>query len=84
MGPRWLSTGVGIEATALTIDYLFRGWPFRKHYFEGTDFTLGPVKSGLGKYFHREGCLLYHEFLDGRWWDWETFAIYREGNDEIQ
>lgn len=78
MRPESVGSGVGVEALAVLVEYLFCGWPLRKIYFEGTRFTLSGVLSGIDKYFSLEGRLVDHEYLDSRYWDWMTFAIYRK------
>ncbi len=71
-------TGLGFEATALFLTYLFLNWPFRKLYFEMPAYNQEFIMSGVDRYFKEEGRLKSHEFLLGRYWDHVTYAIYRD------
>ena len=72
--------GVGaIEGFALFARYVFRYWPFRKLYVEAPEPNVAQyasiVKLGL---FKEEGRFRDHYYYDHNYWDFITFALYRE------
>lgn len=76
-GPRTHSPlmllGVGIF-----IHYVFTCWPFRKLYFETTEYNYSQFASGAGDLFEVEGRLREHRFVAGRYWDELILGISRE------
>lgn len=67
-----------IEGLALLISHLFEGWPFRKVYFETDEDLAQQFHSLFDRVdFPLEGRLRGHVFLDGRYLDQLTFALYR-------
>ena len=50
-----LGSGLMVEAVALAIDYAFETWPWRKLYLEVPEYNLESFRSGLDRYFVREG-----------------------------
>ena len=67
-----------LDATALFLVYLFRTWPIRKVYYEMLEFNFARISSGAGRHFTVEGCLIDHEYHDGRLWNFYTLAVYRQ------
>jgi RimJ/RimL family protein N-acetyltransferase len=66
------------EAFGLAIEYLFKGWPFRKIYLEVADYNLNQFGSILRRFAREEGRLRDHLYLDRRWWDLVLIAIWRD------
>lgn len=83
MEPRYLDTGVGMEAMALLLDYAFAGWDFRKIYLEASEITYRSFESGRDRYFEVEGCLKEHLYAHGRHWNQYLLAFYRTTFDEV-
>lgn len=67
-----------MRGIALLLDYLFRGWPFRKVYFEVPEYNLGQLASGVGSLFVEEARLPDYLFLDGRYWSLSFLTVSRE------
>jgi len=78
MRPSILRTGIGTEAMYLFIVYLFKTWDFHKLYFEVLEFNVEQFASGIGKYFHEEGCYRDHHYYDGKRWNQHVFGLYRD------
>lgn len=76
--PRLIGSGIGMEAMALFLNYLFTTWDFRKIYFESLSFNFIQFRSGLGKHFHQEGLLRGHYYFADRYWDNHILALYRD------
>lgn len=72
-----------VEAVTIMIDYLFQGWPFRKIYFECADYNTDQFDSFLKRCTH-EGTLRDHLYLDGRYWDLGTWAVWRDQWPDIR
>lgn len=79
LAPSLEKQGWVLDATALFLVFLFQTWPFRKIYYEMLEFNYARIASGEGRHFCIEGRLREHEFHDGRYWDFFTLAVYREG-----
>ncbi len=62
---------------ALFLEYVFRGWSFRKLYFELPEFNLAQFSRGVNRLFVEEGRLREHLYYDGRFWDKVILALYR-------
>ncbi len=77
-GPAGPSGRHVMRAVALLLDYLFRGWPFRKIYFEVPEYNLGQFGSGVGSLFVEEARLPDYVFLDGRYWSLTFLTVSRE------
>jgi RimJ/RimL family protein N-acetyltransferase len=69
---------VGIESSALLIDYLFATWNFNKLYADVAEFNLPQFKSIVGRYASIEGRLKGHLWYGGRSWDQVILAVYRD------
>ena len=67
-----------MEGLRLFVSYLFRTFPLRKLYGVALDANLDQYRSILGGVAHEEGRLRDHEYLDGRYVDLVTLALYRE------
>jgi len=78
MRPDLWSTGVGMKAVGLLIDYLFSIAPFRKLYADSVEYSYIRFSRGASKFFHVEGVLRAHHYFDGVWWDKYLLAIYRD------
>ncbi|MHB8262195.1 MAG: GNAT family N-acetyltransferase [Acidimicrobiales bacterium] len=78
MRPSMLRTGIGAEAMFLFLVYLFKTWDFHKLYFEVLEFNVEQFASGIGKYFHEEGCYRDHHYYDGKRWNQHVFGLYRD------
>ncbi len=78
MHPNVLRTGIGIEAMYLFLIYLFKTWDFHKLYFEVLEYNVGHFASGIGRYFHEEGCYRDHHYYDGKRWRQYVFGLYRD------
>ena len=76
--PRTHGTGLAMHGAALFVNYVFSVFDLRKLYAESLDPSFRRFKSGLGRYFHQEGCLRGHEYLDGEYVDMHLLAMYRE------
>lgn len=63
---------------ALTIEYVFGCWDFKKLYVEVAEYNQVQFASGIGKWLQPEGRLRDHLVLGGRRWDSLIFAIYQE------
>lgn len=74
--PNIHGTGLAISAVHLFIEYIFKGWAFRKLYFEVPEFNYLQFASGEGKLFQLEGRLREHDYYDGRYWDRLFLAVY--------
>ena len=78
MSTRTHTTGVGLEALALLIDFIFERYPLRKLYAETIEYNFAQFAGGVGKYFEIEGHMKGHEIHDGVPWDNYLLAITRE------
>jgi diamine N-acetyltransferase len=76
--------GVGVAATALLIDYLFKQLPLRKIYFEVFDFNPNVVRIWRKLGLIEEGLLKGDRYWDGAYWDLHIFALYREAWPDIR
>jgi len=73
-----LGTGT-LEGVVLALRYLFVCWPFRKVYLEAPEFNVPQFASAVASgVLVEEGRLRAHRYFDGRYWDYLTFAIYRD------
>lgn len=59
------------------MDYSFRTLGLRKVYIEALEFNL-PQFSALSHIATEEGRLREHEFHQGRYWDFVTYAVTAE------
>lgn len=75
--------GLMVEATGLLISYLFLAFPFRKIYMESLRENYAKFSSGEGRLFNVEAQLLEHEYVDGRYADMVTVAVYRRDWPEL-
>jgi RimJ/RimL family protein N-acetyltransferase len=67
------------DSTMLLINYLFRGWNFRKVYAETTERHIDRLFPGaINRYVRVEARLPRHEFFDGRYWEGCILALYRD------
>jgi hypothetical protein len=73
-----VGSGLMVEAVVLGLHYAFETWPWRKLYLEVAEPNLARFRSGVDRFFAREGTLTEHVFLDGRYWDVHVLAITRE------
>jgi hypothetical protein len=64
-----------LEGASLFIEHVFSVFPFRKLYAEGAVSAIGNRPQEM---FVEEGRLRNHCFVDGRWEDFVTYALYRE------
>lgn len=71
------------DANLLFVNYLFRGWNFRKLYGESGEKSMASAMGGNEKYFRIEGCLKEHEYFDGKYWDSYTVALYRSDWEQL-
>lgn len=78
MAPRYIRTGLGIEATAVFLNYVLTTWNLRKIYLESIKYNYELIGSGVGTVFKEEGCLEGHQYFDGKYWDLHILAIYRD------
>jgi RimJ/RimL family protein N-acetyltransferase len=76
--PAYANRGVGMEATALLIDFLFRVWPLRKLYTHTPEWNMSQFGSVIGRVLREEGRLREHEFYYDRFWDLIILALTRE------
>lgn len=67
-----------LRGAMLLLDHLFRGWPFRKVYFEVPEYNLPQFSSGIGSLLTEEARLDDYLYLDGRYWSMCFLAITRE------
>lgn len=79
VAPRHVHTGTGLEAFLLLMEYLFRGWPFRKLYAETMEFDYEQFRSAERSGLYRvEGRLREHTYYVDRYWDQLLLAFYRD------
>jgi len=78
IGARDAGAGI-LEGLALFLRFLIRQWPFRKIYFETPQYNVEQfqtaVTSGLLK---EEGRLKGHVYFLDRYWDFITYAAYKD------
>lgn len=67
-----------MEGILMFVDYLFKNWNFRKIYAETPEFSASQFASGAGSLFVEEGRLSQHQFHQGKYWDYITYALTRE------
>jgi RimJ/RimL family protein N-acetyltransferase len=72
------SYGMGVVISTIFIEYLFNTFPLRKIYFEMPEFNLKSIKSAVDRFFLEESRLKNHFFAYGRYWDYLTYALYRQ------
>lgn len=65
-----------VQGAVLFLSYVFTVWQIRKLYFEAYEFNLRQFRSLIGRWMQEEGRLHEHFFLDGRYWDLVTLALY--------
>lgn len=77
VGRRYLSTGVGVEATLLFLEFVFEAYPIDKICIEvqARNLRLTP---GLHRLLTHEGTFLRHMNILGEWVDLSVFALFRE------
>ncbi len=83
MDPSVQGSGLGIEAIAVFIHYLFVSLPYRKLYANAIEESYRFFASGDGRFFYVEGRLREHEFYNGSFRDRLTLAVYRDEWREI-
>ena len=76
--------GVGVVATALLTDFLFKQMPLRKIYFEVFDFNAAVVRIWRKLGLAEEGLLKADRYWDGTYWDLHIFALYREAWPDLR
>lgn len=75
--PSAINTGLGIEAAAVFLEYLFNVYPLKKVYFEVPGFALKSYSSIIRTNGAREeGRLTDHYFHFGKSWDQHILAVY--------
>lgn len=67
-----------MEGILIFVDYLFQNWNFRKVYAETPEFSATQFASGVGTFFEEEGRLTQHQYYQGKYWDYITYALTRE------
>lgn len=67
-----------LRGAMLLLDHVFRGWPFRKVYFEVPEYNLPQFSSGIGTLLIEEARLADYLYLDGRYWSMCFLAMTRE------
>jgi len=63
----------------LLIEHAFSCWPFHKLYLDVAGHNLERLRLGRGGPFEVEGTLRDHHYLEGRRWDHQIVAVFREG-----
>ncbi|MGH9125732.1 MAG: GNAT family N-acetyltransferase [Acidimicrobiales bacterium] len=76
--PGGTAPGLGAEAALLTINYAFAMWPIRKVYCHTTEANMKYFGGAISKIARREGLLRQHKYFQGRSWDLQILAIYRD------
>lgn len=71
------TSGEGVEAIGIFVDFLFARYPFRKVYGESIAFNYSQFASGVGRLFQLEGVLKAHEVHLGMEYDCMVLAIHR-------
>lgn len=71
------------EGIVLFVNYCFSTWPLRKLYAEAVEYNLHSFRTVADRYCVEEGRLRDHYFLQGRYWDKVTLALYREAWDAV-
>lgn len=79
---RYEHSGVGIEAGALFVNYLFSRYRLRKLYTQTIDFAYQRFGRQADSGYAVEGRLKDHTYLFGRYWDSVILAIYRQQWEE--
>ena len=72
------SSGVLLGATALLIEHVFAGWPFRKLYFDVPAFNLSQFRSATNELLREEARFEEYLYMAGRFWDLHVLSIGRE------
>ena len=74
------TAGVGsLEGTVLMVNYLLVTWPFRKIYMDVMEYNVFQFKSAIDRgLFKEESRLVDHRYMDDRYWDQLTYAMYRD------
>lgn len=78
LAPEYTAQGIGPEAGALFVDYLFSYFGFRKIYAEIFGHNQSSIKAALRNGFTEEGCLRDHRWFGDRYWDLHILSISRE------
>jgi RimJ/RimL family protein N-acetyltransferase len=81
--PRAHHRGLGVEAVALFVDYLFTVWDFYKIYFEIPEYNLRDIAQGIEDYFELEGRLSDHLYHGGRRWAMHIYSVARDHWNEL-
>ena len=76
MAPESQATGLGIEATALFMNFIFSTWNLRKLYLEVPEYNLEWMVNSVGGVLKEEGRLRRHSYYGHRWWDKYILAVY--------
>ena len=66
-----------VTGVTLLINYLFKGWPFRKLYLEVPEYNLPEIASAVDSLFAVEAVLREHVFLDGIYWPLHVLSTDR-------
>ncbi len=72
------TNGLGVIISIIFIEYLFNTWPIRKIYLEMPEFNTKSIKSAINRFLIEESRLKDHCFSYNRYWDYLTFALYRQ------
>lgn len=62
----------------LLIEHLFRGWPFRKLYFECPEYNLEQFASAVPKILTEEARFREYVYYNERYWDLLMLSLTRE------
>jgi RimJ/RimL family protein N-acetyltransferase len=77
------TTGLGIEAVDIFIEYVFGTYNLRKLYLEVPEYNLPSMSHLAGGVFKEEGRLRQHTFYQGVYWDRHMLALYRQDFDSV-
>ena len=77
--PDLTGNGLGVQATALFVDYLFTYFSLRKLYVDIFEYNELSLRTCQRAGFTIEGDFRQHHYFNGRYWDQYRLALYREG-----
>jgi hypothetical protein len=75
--PRRQGRGLGFEALAIFVDYLFDNFPLRRLYAEAGSFDEDVFRGGSGRLFEEHARMPDQLFWRGRRWDTLIFGVER-------
>lgn len=78
LAPHKRKIGIGVEASALFIPYLFAYFNLVKLYFDVFEYNVPSLQMAQSAGMHQEGTFPKHVHFGGKRWNLYRFAIYAE------